>query len=89
MLVANRARTGTTAAQKVIATAFADIGLDVDIGPLFQTPEEAAHLVGRRWRGPAQGIRFSEESRVSAIFGPGTKAVTEILSLIRKRRLAP
>ena len=28
--------------QKVIATAFADLGFDVDIGPLFQTPEEAA-----------------------------------------------
>ena len=27
---------------KVIATAFADLGFDVDIGPLFQTPEEAA-----------------------------------------------
>ena len=40
--------------QKVIATAFADLGFDVDIGPLFQTPEEAArqavendvHVVG-------------------------------------------
>ena len=39
---------------KVIATAFADLGFDVDIGPLFQTPEEAArqaiendvHVVG-------------------------------------------
>ena len=39
---------------KVIATAFADIGFDVDVGPLFQTPEEAAqdaidndvHIVG-------------------------------------------
>ena len=39
---------------KVIATAFADIGFDVDVGPLFQTPEEAAqdaidndvHVVG-------------------------------------------
>ena len=29
---------------KVIATAFADIGFDVDVGPLFQTPEEAARL---------------------------------------------
>jgi methylmalonyl-CoA mutase len=28
--------------QKVIATAFADLGFDVDIGPLFQTPEETA-----------------------------------------------
>ena len=27
--------------QKIIATSFADIGFDVDIGPLFQTPEEA------------------------------------------------
>jgi len=27
---------------KIIATAFADIGFDVDVGPLFQTPEEAA-----------------------------------------------
>jgi methylmalonyl-CoA mutase len=29
--------------QKVIATAFADIGFDVDVGPLFQTPEEVAN----------------------------------------------
>jgi len=28
--------------QKVVATAFADLGFDVDIGPLFQTPEETA-----------------------------------------------
>ena len=28
---------------KVIATAFADIGFDVDVGPLFQTPDEAAN----------------------------------------------
>jgi methylmalonyl-CoA mutase len=40
--------------QKVIATAFADVGFDVDIGPLFQTPDEVArqaieadvHIVG-------------------------------------------
>ncbi|WP_369695269.1 hypothetical protein [Salinicola salarius] len=30
---------------KVIATAFADLGFDVDVGPLFQTPEEAARMV--------------------------------------------
>ena len=35
---------GTTAAAKVIATAFADIGFDVDIGPLFQTPHEVARF---------------------------------------------
>jgi methylmalonyl-CoA mutase len=40
--------------QKVIATAFSDLGFDVDVGPLFQTPEEVAtqavesdvHVVG-------------------------------------------
>ena len=36
------ARTATTAGQKVIAAAFADLGFDVDIGPLFSTPEEVA-----------------------------------------------
>ena len=35
---------GVLTAAKVIATAFADIGFDVDVGPLFQTPEEAARL---------------------------------------------
>jgi methylmalonyl-CoA mutase cobalamin-binding domain/chain len=30
--------------QKVIATAFADLGFDVDIGPLFATPDEAMHV---------------------------------------------
>ena len=29
---------------KVVATAYADIGFDVDVGPLFQTPEEAAKM---------------------------------------------
>jgi methylmalonyl-CoA mutase len=40
--------------QKVISTAFADLGFDVDVGPLFQTPEETAkqavendvHIIG-------------------------------------------
>ncbi len=44
----------TTVGAKVIATSFADIGFDVDIGPLFQTPKEVAkqavendvHIVG-------------------------------------------
>jgi methylmalonyl-CoA mutase len=54
MLVAKLGQDGHDRGAKVIATAFADIGFDVDIGPLFQTPEEAArqavendvHLVG-------------------------------------------
>ncbi|MEM6672538.1 MAG: methylmalonyl-CoA mutase [Planctomycetota bacterium] len=54
MLVAKMGQDGHDRGQKVIATAFADLGWDVDIGPLFQTPEETAreavendvHVVG-------------------------------------------
>jgi methylmalonyl-CoA mutase cobalamin-binding subunit len=42
VLVAKLGQDGHDCGAKVIATAFADIGFDVDIGPLFQTPEEAA-----------------------------------------------
>ncbi len=54
ILVAKLGQDGHDRGAKVIATAFADLGFDVDIGPLFQTPEEAArdaiendvHVVG-------------------------------------------
>ncbi|MCD9623359.1 methylmalonyl-CoA mutase [Rhabdothermincola salaria] len=54
MLVAKMGQDGHDRGAKVIATAFADLGFDVDMGPLFQTPAEAArdavehdvHLVG-------------------------------------------
>ncbi len=42
LLVAKLGQDGHDRGAKVIATAFADIGFDVDIGPLFQTPAEAA-----------------------------------------------
>ena len=42
MLVVKMGQDGHDRGAKVIATAFADIGFDVDLGPLFQTPEEAA-----------------------------------------------
>ncbi|ARA92213.1 methylmalonyl-CoA mutase [Rhodothermaceae bacterium RA] len=42
ILVAKLGQDGHDRGAKVIATAFADLGFDVDIGPLFQTPEEAA-----------------------------------------------
>jgi methylmalonyl-CoA mutase len=41
-MVAKMGQDGHDRGAKVIATAFADIGFDVDIGPLFQTPAEAA-----------------------------------------------
>ena len=54
ILIAKMGQDGHDRGQKVIATAFADLGFDVDIGPLFQTPAEAArqavendvHMVG-------------------------------------------
>jgi methylmalonyl-CoA mutase len=42
MLVVKMGQDGHDRGAKVIATAFADIGFDVDVGPLFQTPEEVA-----------------------------------------------
>jgi len=54
ILVAKMGQDGHDRGSKVVATAFADLGFDVDVGPLFQTPEETArqavendvHIVG-------------------------------------------
>ena len=54
ILVAKMGQDGHDRGQKVIATAFVDIGFDVDVGPLFQTPRETAqqavendvHIIG-------------------------------------------
>ncbi|MBO3142088.1 methylmalonyl-CoA mutase [Dermatophilus congolensis] len=54
ILVAKMGQDGHDRGQKVISTAFADLGFDVDVGPLFQTPDEVArqaveadvHVVG-------------------------------------------
>ncbi len=42
ILIAKLGQDGHDRGAKIVATAFADLGFDVDIGPLFQTPEEAA-----------------------------------------------
>ncbi|PPC79481.1 MAG: methylmalonyl-CoA mutase, partial [Hyphomicrobium sp.] len=42
ILIAKMGQDGHDRGQKVIASAFADLGFDVDIGPLFATPDEAA-----------------------------------------------
>lgn len=55
LMVAKMGQDGHDRGAKVIATAFADLGFDVDIGPLFQTPEETAlqavendvHVIGK------------------------------------------
>jgi methylmalonyl-CoA mutase len=54
ILIAKMGQDGHDRGQKVIASAFADLGFDVDIGPLFQTPAEVArqavendvHIIG-------------------------------------------
>jgi methylmalonyl-CoA mutase len=54
LLVVKLGQDGHDRGAKIIATAFADVGFDVDVGPLFQTPEEAArqavendvHIIG-------------------------------------------
>ena len=53
-MIAKMGQDGHDRGQKVVATAYADLGMDVDVGPLFQTPEETArqavegdvHVVG-------------------------------------------
>jgi methylmalonyl-CoA mutase len=129
MLVVKMGQDGHDRGAKVIATAFADIGFDVDIGPLFQTPEEAArqaiendvHVIGvssqaaghqtlvpqlveaLRKEGaddilvvcggviPPQDYDELLKAGVAAIYGPGTNiptAASEVLGLIRRRRMA-
>jgi methylmalonyl-CoA mutase len=129
MLVVKLGQDGHDRGAKIIATAFADIGFDVDIGPLFQTPEEAArqavendvHVVGVSTQAaghkmlvpqliqalhaanardvlvvcggviPPQDHEMLKQAGVAAVYGPGTnipRAASEILGLIRRRRLA-
>ena len=55
MLVAKMGQDGHDRGAKVIATGFSDLGFDVDVGPLFQTPDEVAqqavdsdvHVIGK------------------------------------------
>ena len=58
ILVAKMGQDGHDRGQKVIATAFADLGFDVDVGPLFQTPE--------RGRAPGRRDRRARRRRVDA-----------------------
>ncbi|MFZ5710147.1 MAG: methylmalonyl-CoA mutase [Pseudomonadota bacterium] len=77
MLVVKMGQDGHDRGAKVIATAFADIGFDVDVGPLFQTPEEAAqdaidndvHVVGISSQ--AAGHKTLAPKLVEALRGKG------------------
>ncbi|MCP9768021.1 methylmalonyl-CoA mutase [Lacihabitans sp. LS3-19] len=75
ILVAKLGQDGHDRGAKVIATGFADIGFDVDIGPLFQTPQEAAqqaiendvHVVG-----------------ISSLAAGHKKLVPEVIEILKK-----
>jgi methylmalonyl-CoA mutase len=76
LLVAKLGQDGHDRGARVIATSFADLGFDVDVGPLFQTPAEVArqatdndvHLVG-----------------VSSLAGGHKTLVPEVIEALRKR----
>ena len=84
MLVVKLGQDGHDRGAKVIATAFADIGFDVDIGPLFQTPEEAArdalendvHVVGVSSQ--AAGHKTLVPALVQALRGEGSDHVVVV-----------
>jgi methylmalonyl-CoA mutase len=75
-LIAKMGQDGHDRGARVIASAFADMGFDVDIGPLFQTPEEVArqaiendvHLCG-----------------ISTLAGAHRTLVPELIALLKKQ----
>ncbi len=84
MLVVKMGQDGHDRGAKVIATAFADIGFDVDVGPLFQTPEEAArdavdndvHVVGISSQ--AAGHRTLAPALIEALKAEGAEEILVI-----------
>ena len=84
MLVAKIGQDGHDRGAKVIATAFADLGFDVDVGTLFQTPEEVArqavendvHTVGVSTQSGGHKTLVPELVRELAKLGAGDIVVT-------------
>ncbi len=86
ILVAKMGQDGHDRGAKVVGTAFADLGFDVDFGPLFETPAEVAKAAvendGKAGAGdivvvvggviPPQDYDFLYEHGVAAVFGPGS-----------------
>ncbi len=75
IMIAKMGQDGHDRGAKVVATSYADIGFDVDIGPLFQTPDEAAkqavendvHIIG-----------------VSSLAGGHTTLVPQVIAALKK-----
>jgi methylmalonyl-CoA mutase len=85
MLVVKLGQDGHDRGMKVIATAFADLGFDVDVGPLFQTPEEAArqaiendvHVIGVSSQ--AAGHRTLVPELVNALKAQGAEGIAVVV----------
>ena len=85
ILVAKMGQDGHDRGAKIIATAFADIGFDVDMGPLFQTPEEVAkqaiendvHIVGVS--SLAAGHKTLVPSLINALADQGRKDIMVVV----------
>eukprot|EP00808_Paulinella_micropora_P004151 g15772.t1 len=85
ILVAKMGQDGHDRGAKVIASSFADLGFDVDIGPLFQTPAEVVqqavdadvHLIGVVVGGviPPDDYDMLYKAGAAAVFGPGTPII--------------
>ena len=84
MLVVKLGQDGHDRGARVIATAFADLGFDVDVGPLFQTPDEAArqaiendvHVVGVSSQ--AAGHRTLVPALIEALRGHGASDIAVV-----------
>jgi methylmalonyl-CoA mutase len=77
ILVAKLGQDGHDRGAKVIATAFADLGFDVDIGPLFQTPREAARMAAEN------DVNLLG---ISSLAGGHKTLVPEVIGELRKLR---
>ena len=85
LLVVKLGQDGHDRGAKVIATAFADLGFDVDIGPLFQTPEEAArqaiendvHVIGVSSQ--AAGHKTLVPALLDALRGEGAEDILVVV----------
>ena len=75
ILIAKMGQDGHDRGAKVIATAFADLGFDVDVGPLFQTPREAARMATEN---------DVHVLGVSSLAGGHSTLVPEVISELRK-----
>jgi methylmalonyl-CoA mutase len=75
ILVAKMGQDGHDRGAKVIATAFADLGFDVDVGPLFQTPREAARMAAEN---------DVHVLGVSSLAGGHKTLVPEVIAELRK-----